>query len=59
MIFKKSTVVGGGGGEGEGGTIPMSLTVVNVLASFSSFNMLHKYNESLFSLLPSEVLYIY
>ena len=37
----------------------MSITVVNFLVSFSSLNMLHKYNEPLFSLLPSEALYVY
>ena len=58
MILKKAQSSGGGGG-GEGGTIPKSLIVVNFLVSFSSFNMLHKYNEPLFSLLPSEVLYVY
>ena len=36
----------------------MSIIVVNFLVSFSSLNMLHKYNEPLFFLLPCQVLYL-
>ena len=36
----------------------MSIIVVNFLVSLSSLNMLHKYNEPLFFLLPCQVLYL-